>query len=189
VSEDEVEVEVEIDVEVDDVRRRTVAWPAGPVSCGAVLDGFAAHCRDELADVELLEHTPRRLRLRWRDQTLDVALRPDPRGCDRLPAEHPWLLVVAAIPDGFVDWFVDRPGLADRIAVYGLDSRRKLRALRNQRLLGLLRQLLGDDIRHLNTKLNSPRLEPVPVRVPLPTHERQGSIYEVQSGRSRTAFG
>ncbi len=28
---------------------------------------------------------------------------------------------------------------------------------------------------------NTPRVTPVPVRIPLPTHERQGSIYEVQS--------
>jgi hypothetical protein len=126
----DVDVEGEFDGEVDDVRRRAVPWPTGPVSCGAVLDGFAAHCRDELADVELLEQGPHRLRLRWRDQTVDVALRADPRGCDRLPAEHPWLLVVASIPDDFVDWFVDRPGLADRMAIYGLDTRRKLSIVR-----------------------------------------------------------
>jgi phytanoyl-CoA hydroxylase len=34
----------------------------------------------------------------------------------------------------------------------------------------------------------TPRLEPVPVRVPLPTHERQGSIYEVQSALRHGAF-
>lgn len=34
----------------------------------------------------------------------------------------------------------------------------------------------------------TPRLEPVPARIPLPTHERQGSIYEVQSQLSHSAF-
>ncbi|GAA5019297.1 phytanoyl-CoA dioxygenase family protein [Actinopolymorpha pittospori] len=33
-----------------------------------------------------------------------------------------------------------------------------------------------------------PRLEPVPVRIPLPTHARQGSIYEVQSVVRSRAF-
>ncbi|WP_028925284.1 phytanoyl-CoA dioxygenase family protein [Pseudonocardia acaciae] len=35
----------------------------------------------------------------------------------------------------------------------------------------------------------TPRLEPVPVRIPLPAHPRQGSIYEVQSALSHRAFG
>jgi ectoine hydroxylase-related dioxygenase (phytanoyl-CoA dioxygenase family) len=35
---------------------------------------------------------------------------------------------------------------------------------------------------------DTPRLEPVPARIPLPTHERQGSIYEVQSKLSQSAF-
>ena len=34
----------------------------------------------------------------------------------------------------------------------------------------------------------APRLEPVPVRIPLPTHARQGSIYEVQSVLRAGAF-
>jgi phytanoyl-CoA hydroxylase len=35
----------------------------------------------------------------------------------------------------------------------------------------------------------SPRLEPVPVRIPLPEHARGGSIYEVQSALAESAFG
>ena len=34
----------------------------------------------------------------------------------------------------------------------------------------------------------APRLTQVPVRIPLPTHDRQGSIYEVQSIARQTAF-
>jgi phytanoyl-CoA hydroxylase len=34
----------------------------------------------------------------------------------------------------------------------------------------------------------TPRVEPVPVRIPLPKHARQGSIYEVQSALSTSAF-
>ncbi len=35
----------------------------------------------------------------------------------------------------------------------------------------------------------TPRLEPVPVRIPLPEHARSGSIYEVQSALTESAFG
>ena len=35
----------------------------------------------------------------------------------------------------------------------------------------------------------APRLEPVPVRIPLPKHARSGSIYEVQSALAESAFG
>jgi phytanoyl-CoA hydroxylase len=34
----------------------------------------------------------------------------------------------------------------------------------------------------------TPRVEPVPVRIPLPKHAREGSIYEVQSALARSAF-
>ena len=34
----------------------------------------------------------------------------------------------------------------------------------------------------------TPRMEPVPVRIPLPKHSRDGSIYEVQSTLARSAF-
>ena len=34
----------------------------------------------------------------------------------------------------------------------------------------------------------TPRLEPVPVRIPLPHHSRQGSIYEVQSTLTKSGF-
>lgn len=37
--------------------------------------------------------------------------------------------------------------------------------------------------------VGTPRLTPVPVRIPLPTHSRKGSIYEVQSALARSAFG
>jgi ectoine hydroxylase-related dioxygenase (phytanoyl-CoA dioxygenase family) len=36
--------------------------------------------------------------------------------------------------------------------------------------------------------VSSPRLTAVPARIPLPTHPRQGSIYEVQSALARSAF-
>ena len=35
----------------------------------------------------------------------------------------------------------------------------------------------------------APRIAPAPVRIPLPTHPREGSIYEVQSALARSAFG
>ena len=37
--------------------------------------------------------------------------------------------------------------------------------------------------------VTAPRMTPVPVRLPLPTHPREGSIYEVQSALARSAFG
>jgi phytanoyl-CoA hydroxylase len=36
--------------------------------------------------------------------------------------------------------------------------------------------------------VSSPRLTAVPARIPLPTHPREGSIYEVQSALARSAF-
>ena len=48
--------------DLDRVRRgRTIEWATRTVTQGEVLDAFAAYCRDELDDVEVIEQTPSRL--------------------------------------------------------------------------------------------------------------------------------
>lgn len=112
------------------LRARSVVWPSGTYRQGELLDHFALHCRDELDDVAVLDEAPDALRLGWRRETMAVRLSPGPAEADRLPATEPIMLLVDALPDGFAEWFLDQPGLADRVAVYELPTARKMNIVR-----------------------------------------------------------
>ena len=61
---------------LDEARRaRPIEWAALTTSQGEILDAFAAHCRDELDDVTVLEAAPARLLLGWRQELSAVELR------------------------------------------------------------------------------------------------------------------
>jgi len=80
----------------DDLRARTIEWTDG-LTQGELLDRFAAHCRDDLDDVELLAAQPTRLELRLRDGEGSVELRSDLAGVERLEGVH---LILAPIDEG-----------------------------------------------------------------------------------------
>ncbi len=111
---------------------RRIEWAARTVTQGDVLGNFAAHCRDELDDVEVVEAEPARLVLRWRQETSAVELRAGFVACERLASETPTLLLgdVEADLGALVDAFVADPTLRSRLAVCDLARLEKLNAVR-----------------------------------------------------------
>ncbi len=117
--------------DVEHVRRgRTIAWAAQTVTQGEVLDAFAAHCRDELDDVEVIEHAPSRVALRWRSERSSVELRAGFLFCDRLAEEGP-VMLLGAIGPKTVDRFLDDASLRARVAVLDLARLEKIAAVRS----------------------------------------------------------
>jgi hypothetical protein len=117
--------------DLDHVRRsRNIEWATRTVTQGEVLDAFAAHCRDELDDVEVLEQTPTRLSLRWRSEVSSVELRAGFLFCDRLARDGPAMLL-GAIGPKMIDRFLDDESLRSRIAVLDLARLEKIAAVRS----------------------------------------------------------
>ena len=138
VSESELEAEAarwdepaEDGPDLDHVRRaRTIAWATRTVTQGEVLDAFAAYCRGELDDVEVLEQTPTRLSLRWRRELSSVELRAGFLFCDRLAQDGP-VLLLGAIGPKTVERFLDDETLRARVAVLDLARLEKIAAVRS----------------------------------------------------------
>jgi hypothetical protein len=113
---------------VADPRARTIEWATRTLTQGEVLDAFAAHCRDELDDVELVEHAPEALLLDWRcgRERGRVELREDV-----LAAEGGPVLALGPIDERVVERFLDDAELRARLAVYDLVRLEKLNAVRS----------------------------------------------------------
>lgn len=111
---------------------RRIEWAARTVTQGDVLAEFAAHCRDELDDVEVVEAEAARLVVRWRQETTAIELRAGFLACERLASEIPTLLLgdVEADLASLVEAFVADPGLRSRLAVCDLARLEKLNAVR-----------------------------------------------------------
>ena len=58
-----------------DARDQSFEWGDRVLTYGEVLDAFAAHCADDLDDVEVAERTPDVLVARWRSETTRLELR------------------------------------------------------------------------------------------------------------------
>lgn len=115
----------------DHVRRgRTIAWATRTVTQGEVLDTFAAYCRDELEDVEVLEQTPTRLSLGWRKEVSAVELRAGFLFCERLAEDGP-VMLLGAIGPKMVERFLDDEDLRSRVAVLDLARLEKIAAVRS----------------------------------------------------------
>jgi hypothetical protein len=112
----------------DDLRGRPVDW-ADDLTHGDLLDRFAVHCRDDLDDVELLDHQPTRLALRWRGGEGAVELR-----ADVLAAGEHTALVLAPIDAALVERFLDDEQLRGRIAVIDVVRLEKINAVRSSSL-------------------------------------------------------
>jgi hypothetical protein len=111
----------------DDPRARPIEWTDG-LTQGELLDRFAAHCRDDLDDVELLAAQPSRLELRLRDGEGTVELRNDLAGVERLEGVH---LILAPIDEAAVNRFLDDEQLRRRIALCDVDRLEKINAVRS----------------------------------------------------------
>jgi hypothetical protein len=112
---------------------RAVEWGSQTVTQGEVLAAFAVHCRDDLADVEVVSREPARLVVRWRAEESRFELRNGFLGVDRLASKTPTMLLgdiehdVAAL----VLAFLDRPELRSRIAVCDLGRHERLGTVRS----------------------------------------------------------
>ncbi|HEY7621146.1 MAG TPA: hypothetical protein VH834_15320 [Solirubrobacteraceae bacterium] len=109
------------------LRARVVEW-AGDLTEGELLDRFAAHCRDDLDDVELVAAHPTSLDLRWRGGEGTVELRAGLLGAERLDGVH---LMLTTIDEPAVNRFLDDEQLRGRIALCDVDRLEKINAVRS----------------------------------------------------------
>lgn len=117
--------------DLDGLRReRPIEWAAQTLTQGEILDAFAAYCRDELDDIDVLEATPSRLSLGWRRERSTVELRLGFAFCERLAEDGPALLL-GPIGPKTVERFIDDEHLRSRIAVLDLVRLEKIAAVRS----------------------------------------------------------
>jgi hypothetical protein len=110
-------------------RARPIEWAARSLTQGAVLDAFAAHCRDELDDVDLLSQGPVRLELVWRRERAAIELRCGFLFLERLAEDEP-LLLLGELTPAAVERFLADEALRGRVAVYDLAQLEKVNAVR-----------------------------------------------------------
>jgi hypothetical protein len=113
---------------MSDLRDRRVDWTED-LTHGELLDRFAAHCRDELDDVELRAADPTRLELAWRGGEGTVELRADLAGVGEATQ-----LILTRIDAALVERFLDDERLRGRIAVVDIDRLEKINAVRSASL-------------------------------------------------------
>jgi hypothetical protein len=111
----------------DHLRNRPVDW-TDDLTHGDLLDRFAAHCADELDDVDVVAAHPTRVQLAWRGGAGTVELRADLVGVERLDGVH---LLLTRIDDALVERFLDDEQLRGRIAVVDVDRLEKVNAVRS----------------------------------------------------------
>ena len=119
------------DADLDDLRRgRTIEWATRTLTQGEILDAFAAYCRDELDDVDVLESTASRLALGWRRERSTIELRLGYAFCDRLAQDGPVMLLGPIGPKA-VERFLEDEGLRSRVALLDLARLEKIAAVRS----------------------------------------------------------
>jgi hypothetical protein len=111
----------------DDLRARRVDW-ADHLTHGDVLDRFAAHCADELDDVDVVAAQPTQVQLEWRGGAGTVELRADLPGVERLEGVQ---LLLTPIDDALVERFLDDAQLRGHVAVVDVDRLEKVNAVRS----------------------------------------------------------
>lgn len=119
------------DADLDHLRRsREIEWATRTLTQGEILDAFAAYCRDELGDVEVLEWTPSRLAVGWRQERSTIELRLGYAFCERLAEDGPAMLLGPIGPTA-VERFLEDEALRSRIALLDLVRLEKIAAVRS----------------------------------------------------------
>lgn len=116
-----------------EARARPIEWATRTLTQGEILAAFAAHCRDELDDVDVLEAGRAHLVVRWRTETSRLELRSDLADCARDAPETPTMLLgdLERELDALVERFVADPALRSRLALYDLQRLEKVSAVRS----------------------------------------------------------
>jgi hypothetical protein len=97
---------------------RRIEWASSTITQGDLLASFAAHCAEELDDVEVLERETIRLVARWRSETSVLELRNGFYGVDRLVSATPTMLIGDLEQHHLVGAFLDDPELRTRLCVF-----------------------------------------------------------------------
>ena len=112
---------------------RTIEWATRTITQGEVLAAFAAHCREELDDVEVAELGSTFLVATWRRETSRVELRERILPGELAATETP-TLYLGELPDDLdplVDAFVSDESLRARVALVDLVRLEKISAVRS----------------------------------------------------------
>jgi hypothetical protein len=131
---------IDVEAAVGAARRGgTFRWGERELTYGEVFDAFAAHCADELDDVEVLERTGDVLVARWRRETSRVELRAGFVGVRALVSQEPTLLLGELADDEqrLVEEYLDDAELRARVALCDLDRLERLGAVRSSVLVYL----------------------------------------------------
>ncbi len=113
---------------------RPIEWAARTLPQGEILARFAAHCRDELDEVEVAEEAPALLVARWRRETSRLELRAGLVAFERLASADPTMLLTdldQADVDALAARFVAEPALRNTLAIYDLGRLEKIGAVRS----------------------------------------------------------
>jgi hypothetical protein len=116
---------------LDALRRgRPLEWTTVSLTQGDVLDAFAAYCRDELDDLDVVAAEPSRLELGWRERERSaVELRCGFLFVERLAEAGPMLLL-GELTAAAVERFLEDEALRAAIAAYDLARLEKVNAVR-----------------------------------------------------------
>lgn len=112
---------------------RTIEWATRTLTQGDVVAAFAAHCREELEDVEVRELGATFLVATWRRETSRIELRERIVAEDLAAAEAP-TLYLGELPDdldSLADAFVRDDSLRSRVALVDLVRLEKISAVRS----------------------------------------------------------
>jgi len=112
---------------------RTIEWATRTISEGEVLAAFAAHCREELDDVEVVELGSTFLTATWRRETSRIELR-ERIAAGELAATATPTLYLGGLPDDLdplADAFVSDQSLRARVALVDLVRLEKISAVRS----------------------------------------------------------
>ncbi|MCC6222123.1 MAG: hypothetical protein IT201_01370 [Thermoleophilia bacterium] len=112
---------------------RSLDWAPAPLTEGDVLAAFAAHCREALEDVEVLDQGPTRLVARWRRETSAVELLTDPpvRPLAAQPQPTLYLLELRGELDGIAERFAAEPALRASVGLADLVRLEKIATVRS----------------------------------------------------------
>ncbi|MGL6278041.1 MAG: hypothetical protein ACRC50_00605, partial [Gaiella sp.] len=115
------------------VRSRPLEWPDAGLTQGVLLDAFAAHCRDDLDDVDVVEQTSTTVVARWRDETSRLELRAGFLGLERLVSDEPTLLLgdLERGGPGLVGAFLDDAALRAHVGILDPVRLEKIAAVRS----------------------------------------------------------